>query len=187
MSGIAKIEPLLTVADLESLPDDSNRYELFEGELFVSRAPALTHQRVLINIIGLFLDYLKENPLGEVLANPGIVFDDLNSAIPDVVFMTNDQVNDVGQQECIQTSPGLIIEIVSPGKESARRDRDVKRQVYGKYGANEYWIVDPETRSLEIYRLEGSSLKLRATLTDDTSITTPLLPGFDCKANQFFG
>lgn len=187
MSGIAKIEPLLTVADLESLPDDSNRYELFEGELFVSRAPALTHQRVLINIIGLFLDYLKENPLGEVLANPGIVFDDLNSAVPDVVFMTNEQVNDLGEQERIQRSPALIIEIVSPGKENARRDRDVKRQVYGKHGATEYWIIDPETRSLEIYRREGSSLKLKATLRNDNSITSSLLPGFDCKANKFFG
>ena len=35
----ARIEPLLTVADLDACPDDNNRYELIEGELFVSRAP----------------------------------------------------------------------------------------------------------------------------------------------------
>ncbi len=54
----AKIEPLLTVADLDACPDDNNRYELIEGELFVSRARGIPHQRVLLNLqieLGLYL------------------------------------------------------------------------------------------------------------------------------------
>jgi Uma2 family endonuclease len=81
----------------------------------------------------------------------------------------------------------LAIEIVSPGKENARRDREVKRQVYGKHGVKEYWIADPEKRVLEIYRLERQTLKLAATLMDEDEITTPILPGFSCRANQIFG
>src|SRR5205085_1452996 len=114
------------------------RYELFEGEIFVSRAPSLSHQRVLVNIVGLLLDYLKQNPTGEVLPTPGVIFDEFNSAIPDIVFITREQVNDIGSGERILKAPALAIEIVSPGKENARRDREVKRQVYGKFGVKEY-------------------------------------------------
>ena len=183
----AKIEPLLTIADLDALPDDGNRYELFEGELFVSRAPGISHQRALVNLVGLLLEYLKQNPIGEVLPTPGVIFDESNSAIPDIVFLTSQQVGDIGSGERILEAPELAIEIVSPGKENARRDREVKRQVYGKHGVKEYWIADPEKRALEIYRLEGHTLKLVATLMDEDKVTTPILPGFSCKAQQIFG
>jgi Uma2 family endonuclease len=183
----AKVEPLLTVADLEALPDDGNRYELFEGELFVSRAPSLSHQRILGNLHAILRAYLDRNPIGEILLTPGVIFDESNSAIPDAVFLTNQQVNNIGSGERILESPELAIEIISPGKENARRDREVKRQVYGKHGVKEYWIADPEKRSLEIYRLEKHTLKLVATLIDEDGVTTPLLPGFSCKANQIFG
>ena len=62
----AKIEPLMTVDDLEAMPDDTNRYEVIEGELFVSRAPGLPHQIVITNIIGCFLRYLEGNPIGRL-------------------------------------------------------------------------------------------------------------------------
>jgi Uma2 family endonuclease len=182
----AKIEPLLTIADLDLMPDDGNRYEIFEGELFVSRSPGLTHQRVLVNLVGLLLDYLKQNPVGELIPTPGVILDDLNGAIPDIVFLTNQQVGSIGSAERIYEAPTLVIEIVSPGKENARRDREVKRQVYGQHGVKEYWIADPEKRSLEIYRPERHLLKLSATVKDDDEITTPILPGFKCQAHQIF-
>jgi Uma2 family endonuclease len=182
----AKIEPLLTIADLDALPDDGKRYELFEGEILVSRAPGLSHQRVLGNLHAVLRVYLDQNPIGEILLTPGVIFDEFNSAIPDAVFLTNQQVHNAASGERIHEAPELLIEIVSPGKENARRDREVKRQVYGKHGVTEYWIADPERRALEIYRLEQRALKLAATLTDEDEITTPILPGFKCKANQIF-
>ena len=181
-----KVEPLLTAADLEAMPDDGNRYELFEGELFVSRAPSLTHQRVLGNLHALLRAYLDQNPLGEVLLTPGVIFDESNSAIPDAVFLTNRQVSGVGSGERILEAPELIVEIVSPGRENARRDREVKRQVYGKHGVSEYWVADPEKRILEVYTLQGRTLKLAAALTGADELTTPILPGFTCTADQIF-
>ncbi|HMF55895.1 MAG TPA: Uma2 family endonuclease [Pyrinomonadaceae bacterium] len=182
----AKVEPLLTIDDLEAMPDDGNRYELFEGEIFVSRAPSLSHQRILANLLTLIRNYLEQNPIGEVLPTPGVIFDEFDSAIPDIVFITNRQVKNIGSGERILEAPALAIEIVSPGKENARRDREVKRQVYGKFGVREYWIANPELRALEIYRLKRHTLTLAATHTNDDEITTPVLPGFKCNASRIF-
>ncbi|MBA3713035.1 MAG: Uma2 family endonuclease [Pyrinomonadaceae bacterium] len=183
----AKIEPLLTVSDLDLTPDDGNRYELFEGELFVSCAPGLSHQRVLTNFIMVIGAYLDKNPIGEILLTPGVDFDEYNGVIPDAVFISNQQISNVGTGERINEAPEIVIEIVSPGKENAQRDRVMKRQVYGRHGVKEYWIVDPETQSLEIYRFEKRTLKLAATLKDEDEVISPALPGFSCKAGKFFG
>ena len=96
-------------------------------------------------------------------------------------------MSSVGSGERITEAPELVIEIVSPGRENARRDREVKRQVYGKHGVREYWIVDPEKRVLEVYLLEGHTLKPAAALTGADEVTTPILPGFSCRADQIFG
>jgi Uma2 family endonuclease len=75
---------------------------------------------------------------------------------------------------------------MSPGAENERRDRVIKRQLYGKYGVREYWIVDPESRSLEIYRLERRMLELIATLMDEDKIASRVLPSFSCQVKQIF-
>ena len=65
----AKVDPILTVADLHLMPDDDNRYELFEGEVFVSRAPGLPHQRILTNLLVLFELHLRKHPVARVWPN----------------------------------------------------------------------------------------------------------------------
>ena len=82
----AKLEPLLTIADIDSMPEDGNRYELIEGELFVSRAPSLIHQRTVRNVVFLFTQYLRDNPVGEILPGPGVIFSDFSGVIPDLVY-----------------------------------------------------------------------------------------------------
>ena len=79
-----------------------------------------------------------------------------------------------------------MIEIVSPGSENERRDRVVKRQLYGKYGVKEYWVVDPQQRTIEIYVLVGRNLTLQTVLREDDELTTSLLPGFRCRVAEIF-
>lgn len=182
----AKVEPLLTIADLDAMPDDGNRYELFEGEIFVSRAPSLSHQIILANLLAILRAYLDRNPIGYTIPTPGVIFSESNGAIPDIVFISNQLFRDLVFEERINGAPELMVEIVSPGKENARRDRVVKRQVYGKFGVKEYWIIDPEKRALEIYRLKKHTLMLVETKMDEDEISSPILPGLVFKAKDIF-
>jgi len=180
------IEPLLTVADLDIMPDDGNRYEIIEGELFVSRSPSLTHQRVSGNFFHSIKSYLVENPIGEILATPGVIFSELSGVIPDLVFVSHERRDEIASGDRITGAPDLVIEIVSPGAENERRDRLAKRQLYGKYGVKEYWIVDFEKRTVELYLLQGQRLELRSLLTEDDEITSSVLPGYRCKVETIF-
>jgi len=182
----AKVQPLLTVADLELMPDDGNRYELFEGELFVSCAPGIPHQVVLGHIYFVIRTYLIQNPIGEIVITPGVIFNDLNSAIPDALFYSHKRGKEVIHNERLYGPPELMIEILSRGKENVRRDREVKLKVYAKYGVKEYWIIDPVNLKVEIYRLKRRHFALIHTLAGDDEVASAVLPGLRCPVRQFF-
>jgi Uma2 family endonuclease len=180
------VEPLLTIDDLDAMPDDGNRYEIIEGELFVSRAPNLKHQRVSGNLFAAFIRYLERNPIGEILATPGVIFSDFNGVIPDLVFMTYERRAEIASGDRVTGAPDLVIEIVSPGAENEKRDRIAKRQLYGKYGVKEYWVVDPYQRTVEVYLLQSQRLTLQAAYTDKDELVSSVLPGFSCTVESIF-
>ena len=182
----ARIEPLLTVADLDACPDDNNRYELIEGELFVSRAPGIPHQRVVLNLEVGISEYLRQNPIGILVPGAGAIFSDYDAVIPELAFVLNERWDQVVTGEKFTGALDLVIEVVSPGAENRRRDLFVKRQLYAKYGVSEYWIVDPENRLVEIYRTQKDPLEVIATLRDKDEISTPLLPGFELSLSSIF-
>jgi Uma2 family endonuclease len=183
----SRIEPLLTVADLDAFPDDDgNRYELIEGELFVSRAPGIPHQRVLLNLEMGLIEYLRDHPIGIIVPGAGAIFSDYDAVIPDLAFVCNERWDEVVTGEKFTGALDLVVEILSPGTQNRQRDLSAKRQLYGKYGAKEYWIVDTENRCVIIYRLESQTLKEIATLSAKDSITTPILPGFQLKVSAVF-
>ena len=182
----ARIEPLITVDDLDSMPEDGNRYEVIEGELFVSRAPGVPHQRVLKNTIFNFETYLIENPIAEIIPTPGLIFGKYSGVIPDLVFYTHERAKEIISGERLVAAPELVIEILSRGSTNITRDRIVKRQLYAKYGVAEYWIVDAENRAIEVYRLQNGTLELAVIFRYEDEITTPLLPGFKCSVASIF-
>ena len=181
-----QIEPLMTIEDLDAMPDDGYRYEIIEGELFVSRAPNLKHQRVSMNITGLIIPYLARNPIGEILATPGLILSKYDGVIPDLVFISYEQRDEIASGDRVTGAPELVIEIVSPGTENEKRDRVAKRQLYGKYGVKEYWVVDPYQRTIEVYALKGQTLILEATFAEADDLVSSVLPGFSCKVESIF-
>ena len=181
-----QVEPLLTVADLDLMPDDGNRYEIIEGELFVSRAPSLTHQIIVTNIAADFHGFLAANPLGLVVVGPGVIFSEYSGVIPDLIFISNERRKEIAAGERVMGAPDLVIEIVSPGAENERRDRVVKRQLYGKHGVREYWIVYPESRSLEVYVFDGRTLNLANTFNEADELISTVLQGYRVKVQKLF-
>src|SRR5262249_1992299 len=136
-----KIEPLLTVDDLDAMPEDSNRYEIIEGELIVSRSPGMTHQTVSWNLSSRLSIYLSQNPVGRAWHGLGKILSNYDAVIPDIIFVSNSRLSEIASTDRITGAPDLIIEIVSPGSENSSRDRVAKRQLYGKYGVKEYWVI----------------------------------------------
>ena len=177
----------LTIANWEAMPHgDGNRYEIIEGELFVSCSPGLTHERVLVRFILLIGNFLQTNPIGEIVANVGVILSDDNAVIPDIVVFLNEQRDTIITNDRLTGPPALVIEILSPGSTNIRRDRVTKLQLYAKYSVAEYWIVDPVNMALERYVGKGPSLVLLETLRDEDTLTTTTLPGFSCKVSEIF-
>jgi Uma2 family endonuclease len=178
---------LITVADLDDFPDDDgNRYELIEGELLVSCAPGLPHQLVLQNLQGELYIFLKRHPIGKAAPGAGAVFSNFDAVIPDLVFVSNERWDQIVADARFVAAPDLVIEIVSPGRQNRRRDLDLKKRLYGTYGVQEYWIVDPEDRSVTVYELKESTLQEVAVIRDNQKICSRILIDLDLEAASLF-
>ena len=86
----------------------------------------------------------------------------------------------------LHSSPELVVEVLSPGSANEHRDREVKLKLYSRRNAKEYWVVNWQTRSLEVYRREHAVLILDKTLDETDILESPLLPGFRCQISQLF-
>lgn len=80
----------------------------------------------------------------------------------------------------------LVIEVLSPGKQNERRDREAKLKLYSVQGVQEYWIVNRFSQQVEIYCRAKARLVLVATLLGNDEISSPLLPEFCCSISHFF-
>jgi Uma2 family endonuclease len=186
MQNVKTIEPLISIYDLEALPDDGNIYELFEGELSVAKAPSLKHQEIIGRFTTILMNYLDQNPIGKVWSTPGVIFDEYNSAIPDLVFVAKERIPQIASGIHIVGAPDLIIEIMSPGSENVRRDQVVKRQTYARFGVKEYWVVEPIVEVVEISRLQENVLSSIGTFRNEDKIESPLLPELSFTVKDVF-
>ena len=154
-----------TSADLELLPDNGNRYEIIDGELFVTRSPHWKHQKTCVRV-GYALDtWSQSTNLGETTFAPGVIFTDADNVIPDVVWVSNEILaNSLDDAGHLTTAPELIVEVLSPGVENERRDREAKLKLYSSRGVQEYWIINWQKQQIEVYRREQGILKIVATL-----------------------
>jgi Uma2 family endonuclease len=150
---IATLRPL-TYDDLQNMPDDGQRYEIIDGELIVSPAPIANHQRVLKRLVRTFDDFANETRTGEVFFAPFDVQLGYHDVVePDLVFIATEQGRVPGLDHKFEGSPILVVEVISPS--SRQTDRVRKMALYARSGVREYWIADPEQRTLVVNLLEG--------------------------------
>ena len=177
-----------TIHDLEAYPiEEGKRYEIVEGELFVSTQPHLEHQRICGRLIAELIYWVDRGGGGEVIPAPGVIFDNENAVAPDLVWISAERLPLIlGEDGKLHDAPDLAVEVLSPGTTNTRRDREVKLRLYSLRGVREYWIVDWPAKSLQIYRHSAGALKLVATLLIDDELTSPLLPGFTLPVARLF-
>ncbi len=176
-----------TSQDLESLPDDGKRYEIIDGELYVSKQPHLDHQLVCSRVWELLQIWSRQTKGGVAIFAPGVIFADDDDVAPDVVWISRERFAIARQPDGkLHSAPELMVEVLSPGAANATRDRQAKLKLYSRRGVMEYWIVNWQERCIEIYRREEAVLKLHSTLYESDTLQSPLLAGFSCQVSQIF-
>jgi Uma2 family endonuclease len=152
---------LLTYADYAALPDDGKRYEILDGELFVTPSPSSQHQIILANLVEVLGGYVRQHRIGKVLFAPlDVIFADSSIAQPDAIYLDAASMPLISRRG-IEGGPPLVVEVLSPS--TTRTDRSVKFSLYARYGVEFYWIVDPDARVLEAYRRAGEGYVLAMT------------------------
>jgi Uma2 family endonuclease len=176
-----------TSHDLEFLPDDGKRYEIVDGELYVSKQPSWEHQLISLELGTLLTIWSKQTGRGVTNVAPGVIFDDDDDVAPDVVWISRERlVTALQSDRKLHSAPELAIEILSPGPTNEQRDREVKLNLYSRRGVLEYWIVNWQKRSIEIYQRERALLALNRKLYASDVLESPLLPGFSCLLSELF-
>jgi Uma2 family endonuclease len=150
----------LTYRDYEALPDDGRRYQILDGELFVTASPNTRHQIILMRLSAQLHAHVTANRLGLVLPAPAdVILADTSIVQPDILFVANDRQATVSPRG-IEGPPTLGVEILSPS--TTLVDRGRKRELYARYGMPFYWIADDDAQAIEMWRLTGGSYELLA-------------------------
>ncbi len=177
-----------TSRDLDLFPEENTkRYEIIDGELYVSKQPHYHHQLVCAKLLTFLNIWSIQTEAGEATGAPGLIFADDEDVAPDVAWTSKERLMTALRADGkLHISPELVVEVLSPGSVNANRDRELKRNLYARRGAEEYWIVDWQKRQLEVYRRKGSTLEFIGLLNDRDVLQTPLLPEFRCQVGQLF-
>ena len=177
-----------TQADLGLIPDVPGwRFEIIDGELFVTKAPSNEHQRVCTRAASELDTWSMNTGLGYVLSTPGLIFADGDDVIPDVVWVSSERMPLLhGPDRHLHAAPELVLEVLSPGSSNQRRDLEVKLALYSRRDVPEYWSIDWQLERVLVYRRQGAALTLAATLNRDGILTSPLLPGFAGPVSRLF-
>src|SRR5437660_11750932 len=176
-----------TLRDLELLPDDGSRFEIIDGELYVAKQPDWQHQLVAFRLGFLLEVWNEQSQAGFVNLTPGVIFTDDTNVVPDLIWISQERLKTALHKDGkLHNAPELVVEVLSPGAENERRDREVKLKLYSRRNVKEYWVVDWRERNLEVYRREDAVLTLDKTLNEIDVLESPLLPGFRCEVSQLF-
>ncbi len=134
-----------------ALPDDGKRYEVLDGELFVTPAPSIPHQRALRLLFELLNAYVTRHAIGELFWSPAdIEFSSRRLVQPDLFVVQLPPDRKVLRAWRDVNGLVLAVEALSPG--TARADRHKKRHIYMEEAVDEYWIVDLDARVIERWR-----------------------------------
>ncbi len=140
-----------TADELADFPDDGNRYEVIDGELFVTPGPLIVHQRVQMQLIRQLDAYTQSCGLELLIAPTAVRSSPITEVQPDLLVFSGAMDDVENSRQVRMSSLWLAVEILSPL--TLRLDRVRKRKTYLEGGVREYWIVDGKARTVEVWCL----------------------------------
>ncbi len=176
--------PLITRYDYQAMREGPPYCQVIEGDLVMSPSPTTYHQRIIGRIFSIIHVFLQKHPVGEVFLAPlDVYLTETNVYQPDIVFLSNEHRSMITDQG-IEGSPDWVIEILSPG--TSAYDRGSKRKIYAKTGVHEMWLVHPETKQIQVFRLQDNPEIPLATHGETSVFSSKLLPGLKFRAATIF-
>ena len=174
-----------TVEGYRNLPEsETKRYELLGGDLVMAPAPKPYHQDILRNLLRILDAYLRIQSAGKLYPAPiDVILSEEDVVQPDILFISQQRLGII-HEEAIHGAPDLHIEILSPA--TAGRDRTLKRTLYARHGVREYWLVDPETKTIEVLTLGPQGYQLAGRYRPGQTLRSPLLAGLKIPLDQVF-
>lgn len=157
--------------------------ELIDGEIFMSVAPRVPHQGVILNLAMALTTFAHPKRLGRVVLSPMDVHLPSGDIVePDLIFVRRENLAII--QDWVRGVPDLLVEVLSPSH--PERDLIVKRGLYARNGVGEYWIVDPADRSVQILKLSGNRYEPAGYRKGDQALATGMIPGLALIVDSVF-
>lgn len=161
-------QKIYTIEDIYALPENQ-RAELIDGQLYMMAPPARIHQKLISELTQFIGHYIKSKGGScEIYPAPFAVFlsdDDLNYVEPDIsVICDRDKLDDRG----CNGAPDWIIEIISPSTQQI--DYGIKLFKYRTAGVREYWIVNPKTRTINVFDFENEKKSCQYSFDEDAPV-----------------
>ncbi len=173
-----------TYQDYLDLPEDGKRYEVINGELVMAPAPSTGHQSVSSNLEFELRKFVEKHKSGKMFHSPiDVVLSKTIVLQPDILIVLNEHKQIITEKN-IAGAPDLVIEIVSPS--SGYYDLIEKKEIYERFGVEEYWIVDPRKQWLEIYFTGDGKFRLIQRLEKAGIAKSKVLPGFQIQFAKVF-
>ncbi|MCF0051463.1 Uma2 family endonuclease [Dyadobacter sp. LJ53] len=158
--------------------------QIINGEEIMSPSPKTPHQKASRKLQRILEDYVDDHNMGEIWNAPmDVIFEEnYNRLQPDLIFVPKEKEDIV--QDWIRGVPDMVVEIVS--KSTIKMDTVVKKEIYERYGVQEYWLLKPEKRILEIYKLVSGRYELHASYGENDVVSSPLFSDLAFKLNIIF-
>ena len=179
---MARPYPKFTYEDYLLLPEDK-RYEIIGGELALVPSPGFKHQEILGRLHVVLRQFVEKKALGKVcISPPDVVLSKINVVQPDLFFISKERFPVITEKN-IQGPPDLVVEILSSDPE---KDKIIKRKPYAKFGVTEYWIVDPEEKSIEVMELEEKGFRTVSIFKSQDVLASKTFSDLDLNIEEVF-
>ena len=165
-----------TERDYFNLPDAMRIIELVKGELIMPPPPATDHQRAIRRLAFLLQQHIASRDLGEVLFAPlAVRLDDNLIREPDILFVSQANAERLSERG-VEGPPDWVAEVLSPGTRST--DEVDKLAEYERAGVGEYWLLDPEARTIRVHVLREGRYKQPTSYAVGERVSSTVIQGF---------